>query len=81
MRTFELLHQFSSDGINQAMVFAFIHGLIQLTNAGHTEVEKGLSDSQNLITNFVKKWLSSFSTASVPISVILKKLRAHLLKN
>lgn len=55
MRTFELLHQFSSDGINQAMVFAFIHGLIQLTNAGHTEVEKGLSDSQNLITNFVKK--------------------------
>ncbi|KRM12628.1 hypothetical protein FD16_GL002142 [Paucilactobacillus suebicus DSM 5007 = KCTC 3549] len=50
-----MLHQFSSDGINQAMVFAFIHGLIQLTNAGHTEVEKGLSDPQNLITNFVKK--------------------------
>lgn len=53
LQTFALLHQFAEDEQDQALVFAFIHGLVELTNAGHTEAEKGLADPAALITKFV----------------------------
>lgn len=55
LQTFALLHQFAPDEQEQAMIFAFIHGLVELTNAGHTEAEKGLAESAALITKFVQQ--------------------------
>lgn len=36
-----------------AMVYAFIHGLIELKFAGHEEPEKGLNDPHSLISSFL----------------------------
>jgi AcrR family transcriptional regulator len=37
-----------------AILFAFIHGLVSLHLAGHTEKMKGLDDAQRLIEDFIK---------------------------
>lgn len=37
-----------------AIIYSYIHGLIQLNLAGHYEPEKGLSDSHQLIESFYK---------------------------
>ncbi|HEX2946723.1 MAG TPA: TetR/AcrR family transcriptional regulator [Clostridia bacterium] len=36
-----------------AMVYAFIHGLVELRFAGHDEPEKGLNDPHSLISSFL----------------------------
>lgn len=36
-----------------AIVYSFIHGLVELSLAGHTEVEKGLDNPQMLINQFI----------------------------
>lgn len=36
-----------------AIIFAFIHGLVELNSAQHTEVEKGLDTPTNLIDSFL----------------------------
>lgn len=36
-----------------AMVYAFIHGLVELNFAGHNESEKGLDDPHSLINSFL----------------------------
>jgi len=38
-----------------AMVFAFIHGLVELNSTGHLEPEKGLDNPIGLINSFVDK--------------------------
>jgi AcrR family transcriptional regulator len=37
-----------------AMLFAFMHGLVQLHLAGHTEKVKGLDDAQRLMQDFLR---------------------------
>lgn len=37
-----------------AMVYAFIHGLVELNFSGHSESEKGLDDSISLINSFLE---------------------------
>jgi AcrR family transcriptional regulator len=63
--TFETMETFFAQAQNQnciinkatkeltAMVYAFIHGLIELKFAGHNESEKGLDDPQVLISSLL----------------------------
>ncbi|MDN6900678.1 TetR/AcrR family transcriptional regulator [Oenococcus sicerae] len=55
MRPLEILREFIPNTIDSAIVFSFIHGLIELTNSDHVEAEKGLDDHQLLISAFVSK--------------------------
>ncbi|AVI93649.1 putative transcriptional regulator [Oenococcus oeni] len=54
-QSLEILRKFIPNTIDSAAVLAFIHGLIELTNSGHVEPEKGLDDPQLLISTFITK--------------------------
>ncbi|MDN6968232.1 TetR/AcrR family transcriptional regulator [Oenococcus sp. UCMA 17063] len=51
----EILRKFIPNTVDSAIVLAFIHGLIELTNSGHVEPEKGLDDPRLLISTFITK--------------------------
>ncbi len=40
-----------------AIMYAFIHGLVGLHLAGHSEEEKGLDNAEILIENFVRQMI------------------------
>lgn len=57
-KLFWLLDLYTPKHLNTAISFSFIHGLINLHNNGHVEIEKGLNDPELLISSFVNNLFS-----------------------